>query len=167
MNIISKKDTAILSKKDYDKAGKSFSQIINVESKYQTAAQYYNAYVEYSRNNNKAALEQFLKLKDSETFGPLVPRFITQIYFDQQKYDELLDYALPMLKSESVQYKTEIKRMVAEAYYRKGNYAKAIAYFEDYSKKYSSKLQEKINIRLVFATTCSRIMPKLKSILNR
>ena len=24
--------------------------------------------------------------------------------------------------------------MVAEAYYRKGNYAKAIAYFEDYSK---------------------------------
>lgn len=129
-----KKGYCYFIKKDYDKAGKSFSQIINVESKYQTAAQYYNAYVEYSRNNNKAALEQFLKLKDSETFGPLVPRFITQIYFDQQKYDELLDYALPMLKSESVQYKTEIKRMVAEAYYRKGNYAKAIAYFEDYSK---------------------------------
>ena len=129
-----KKGYSYFSPKDYDKAGKSFSQIINVESKYQTAAQYYNAHVEYSRNNNKAALEQFLKLKNSETFGPLVPLYITQIYFDQQKYDEVIDYATEVLKKDNTQNKTEIKRLIAESYYRKGNYAKAMTYFEDYSK---------------------------------
>jgi TolA-binding protein len=129
-----KKGYSYFSRKDYDKAGKSFSQIVNVESKYQTAAQYYNAHVEYSRNNNKAALEQFLKLKNSETFGPLVPLYITQIYFDQQKYDDVIDYATDVLKKDNTQNKTEIKRLIAESYYRKGNYAKAITFFEDYTK---------------------------------
>lgn len=129
-----KKGYSYFTRKEYDNAGKNFSQIVNVDSKYKTAAQYYNAHVEYSRNNNKAALDQFLKLKDSETFGPLIPLYITQIYFDTQKYDELLDYAIPVLKEEKTQNKTEIKRYVAEAYYRKGLYEKAITYFEDYSK---------------------------------
>ena len=129
-----KKGYSYFTRKEYDKAGKNFSQIVNVESKYKTAAQYYNAHVEYSKNNNKAALEQFQKLKNSETFGPLIPLYITQIYFDTQKYDELLDYAIPVLKEEKTQNKTEIKRYVAEAYYRKGLYEKAIVYFEDYSK---------------------------------
>ncbi len=121
-------------KKDYDNAGKNFSQITNVDSKYKTAAQYYSAHVAYEKSNNKAALEQFFKLQDSETFGPLVPFYIVQIYFDQKKYDELLDYALPVLQNEKTQNKNEIRRLVAEAYYRKGLYAKAISYFEDYNK---------------------------------
>ncbi|HOZ83309.1 MAG TPA: tetratricopeptide repeat protein, partial [Bacteroidia bacterium] len=164
-----KKGYSYFTRKDYDKAGKSFSQIINVESKYQTAAQYYNAHVEYSRNNNKAALEQFMKLKNSESFGPLVPLYITQIYFDQQKYDEALDYAIPALKVESTQNKTEITRIVAESYYRKGNYAKAISYFEDYSKNTpQTTRQEKYQVGFCYymLKDYTKAIDYLKQVLN-
>lgn len=120
-------------KKEYDKAGKQFAQIVNIESKYKTAAQYYFAHVAYENNNYKTALEGFEKLKDSETFGNLVPYYIVQIYFEQEKYDELLNYAIPLLEKEKLQNKTEIKRFIAESYFKKGLYDKAIKFFEDYA----------------------------------
>ncbi|MEI2760246.1 MAG: tetratricopeptide repeat protein [Bacteroidia bacterium] len=164
-----KKGYSYFTRKDYDKAGKSLSQIINVESKYQTAAQYYNAHVEYSRNNNKAALEQFMKLKNSESFGPLVPLYITQIYFDQQKYDEALDYAIPALKAENTQNKTEITRIVAESFYRKGNFAKAITYFEDYTKNIpQTTRQEKYQVGFCYymLKDYTKAIDYLKQVLN-
>lgn len=125
---------AYFSKKNYDAAAKQFRQITGVESKYKTAAQYYYAHTAYEKNNSKEALEYFFKLKDSETFSPLVPLYISQIYFEQQKYDELLDYAIPVIEKEKTQNKNEIRRVIAETYYKKGQYQKALNFFEDYAK---------------------------------
>ena len=76
--------------KDYQKASKAFHEILNVESKYKTAANYYYAHVAYQNNNLNTALEGFTKLKDSESFGAIVPYYITQIYYEQQKYDSVI-----------------------------------------------------------------------------
>lgn len=121
-------------KGDNDKAARNFHEILNVKSKYQTAAQYYYGHIAYSNNNYKTALEYFSKLDSSATFGPLVPYYITQMYFDQAKYQEAIDYAVPVLKNKSPQNNAEIMRIVAESYYRKGDYKNALVYFDGYSQ---------------------------------
>lgn len=121
-------------KGENDKAAKNFHEILNVKSKYQTAAQYYYGHIAYANNNFKTALEYFSKLDSSATFGPLVPYYITQMYFDQGKYGEVVNYAVPVLQQKSPQNNAEIMRIVAESYYRKGDYKNALTYFDGYSQ---------------------------------
>lgn len=129
-------------KGDIQKANSSFHSILNTESKYKTAALYYYAHTAYANNNFATALENFEKLKDSETFGPLVPYYIVQIKFEQGKYDDLIKYATPLLENPKLANSTDIKRLVAESYYRKGQYTEALKYFEDYQKNFPQPSRE-------------------------
>ncbi|MBL0105334.1 MAG: tetratricopeptide repeat protein [Bacteroidetes bacterium] len=119
---------------DYDKAGKAFYLVKDGNSKYATAAQYYYAHMAFVSENYETALKEFLKLKDSEAFGPVAPYYITQIYYRQKKYDEVLKYAPSVLDTAATRNAMEISRMVAEAYYRKEDYKSALPYLIDYSK---------------------------------
>lgn len=121
-------------KNDNDQAARKFYEIVNVKSKYQTAAQYYYGHIAYSNNNYKTALEYFSKLDSSATFGPLVPYYITQMYFDQGKYSEVISYAVPVLETKSPQNNVEIMRIIGESYYRKGDYKNAMVYINAYSQ---------------------------------
>ncbi len=121
-------------KNDNDQAARKFLEIVNVKSKYQTAAQYYYGHIAYSNNNYKTALEYFSKLDSSATFGPLVPYYITQMYFDQGKYSDVILYSVPILETKSPQNNVEIMRIVAESYYRKGDYKNAMVYLNAYSQ---------------------------------
>ncbi len=131
-----KKGYSYFSIKDYPNASKSFHEILNVESKYKTAANYYYAHVAYQNNNLKTALEGFQKLKDSESFGPIVPYYIVQIYYEQQKYDSVITYAKTLEGRSDVKNTAEISRFVAESYYKKGQYEQALTMFEDFERSY-------------------------------
>jgi TolA-binding protein len=122
--------------KDYTRASKSFHEILNVESKYKTAANYYYAHVAYQNNNLNTALEYFKKLEDSESFGPVVPYYIVQIHYEQQKYDEVVRYAKTLESRQDVRNKAEIDRYVAESYYKKGDYKMALQMFQSFEKNY-------------------------------
>jgi len=121
-------------KNQYDQAARNFHEILNVKSKYQTAAQYYYGHIAYSGNNYKTAIDYFNRLDTSATFGPLVPYYISQIYFDQGKYKEAIEYAGPKLKEKNPQNSNEIRRIIAESYYRTGDYKNALAYFDEYAQ---------------------------------
>ena len=125
-------------KGDLEKASKDFKEIVNVHSRYQTAAQYYYAHIAYANNNFNTALEIFRSLDSSATFGPIVPYYITQIYFEQGKYDDLIAYSEPLVANGEVQNAKEMRRLVAESYYRKGDYKNALTHFNDYSKSVPS-----------------------------
>lgn len=122
------------SKNDNEKAAKSFHEILGVESKYQTAAQYYYGHIAYSSNNYKTAMEYFRKLDSSATFGPLVPYYITQMYYEQSKFDEVTKYGTNILQNGNPQNASEINRIVAESYYRQGDYKNALTYFSNYQQ---------------------------------
>ncbi len=121
-------------KNDLEKASKNFKEIINVESRYQTAAQYYYAHIAYANDNFNTALEIFQKLSNSETFGSIVPYYITQIYFEQGKYDDVISYAAPLIEKGGTQNENDMRRLVAESYYRKADYKNALEQFSLYSK---------------------------------
>ena len=123
---------------DFEPAAKSFFMVKDGTSKYASAAQYYYAHMSFVNGNYETALKSFLKLKDSEAFAPVVPYYITQIYYKQGKYDELLKFAPAVLDSVNAKNGLEIGRMIAESHYRKGEYKQAMPYLLDYERNSSA-----------------------------
>ena len=119
---------------DYEKASNAFYAMKDGKSKYTSAAQYYYGHIAYVNGNYETALQSFLKLKDSESFAPVAPYYITQIYYRQGKYDEVLKFAPDLHDTVITKNGLEISRMVAESYYRKEMYKEALPYLLDYEK---------------------------------
>ncbi|MFM7218463.1 MAG: tetratricopeptide repeat protein, partial [Bacteroidota bacterium] len=122
---------------DYDEASRRFFDVKDKDTKYATAAQYYYAHMAYVNRNYETALREFLKLRQSESFAPVAPYYITQIYYKQGNFEKVLEYA-PNAMDSAGRNGMEISRMVAESHYRKGNYAEAIPYLLDYEKNSSN-----------------------------
>ncbi len=119
---------------DYDKASRSFFAVKDGDSKYATASQYYYAHMAFVNQDYEAALREFLKLRQSEAFAPVAPYYITQIYYKQGKFDQVLKYAPNAMDSAGARNGMEISRMVAESHYQQGDYAQALPYLLDYEK---------------------------------
>jgi len=58
------------------------------------------------------ALEGFTKLKDDETFGPIVPFYIAQILYLNKDYDGILEIAPDLLKSAPRNVPIEMYRFI-------------------------------------------------------
>lgn len=118
----------------YEKAASAFFNVVDSDSKYATAATYYYAHMQFVNKNYETALKNFIKLKDSESFGSVVPYYITQIYYKQGKYAEVVKYAPPKLDSGATKNGLEIERLVGESHYKAQQFKEAIPYLEDYEK---------------------------------
>jgi TolA-binding protein len=124
---------------DLDQAGKYFFDLINKVGKYQLSANYYYAHIAYEIGNYQTALNAFDLLGDDDRYSPLIPYYITQIYYLQEKYDKLLEYAPELLEKDGVERVSEIAKMVGLAYYNQKDYANAIPYLNQNKDKLNSK----------------------------
>lgn len=136
---------------DYPQAKQYFFDIRNPESVYYSPATYYYGHISYSEGNYETALIYFQRLKEDENFGPIVPYYITHIYFLQEKYDELLAFAPPLLEEASTKRAAEISRMIGEAYYNKGEYAEAIPFLESYHRETRQRISRQDHYQLAYA----------------
>ena len=118
-----------------DKARKSFYEIKDIDTKYTSSAIYYYSHIAYTQKNYETAIAGFTRLKKDETFAPLVPYYISQCYYYQQKFDELLAYAPPLIDSVIESRVAEMSRMIGDAYYKNNQLKEAIPYYERYFKK--------------------------------
>jgi TolA-binding protein len=118
-----------------DKARKAFFEIKDIDSRYTSPAIYYYSHIAYNQKNYETAIEGFNKLKGDETFAPLVPYYITQSYYYQEKYDDLLTYAPNLIDSVIPTRLAEMARMIADAYYHKNQFKEAIPFYEKYFEK--------------------------------
>ncbi|MCW3086480.1 MAG: hypothetical protein JWP12_3846 [Bacteroidetes bacterium] len=118
----------------FTEAKKDLYEIKDVDNKYAGAAKYYYAHIAYTEKNYETALTDFLKLQQNETFGPVVPYYIAQIYYLQGKYDLVITYAPALLDSANTKRAPEIARILGESYYRTGKYGEAIPFLKKYEK---------------------------------
>ncbi len=119
-----------------------FYDLKDKEGEYKGATNYYYGHIAYTEGNYQSALESFEKAAEDENFAPVVPYYIVQIYHHQQKYDELITYAQPILDSASTGKKEEIGRLLGNAWYQKQDYAQAQPYLELYMTKATAATQE-------------------------
>lgn len=120
---------------DFTNARQDFFEVKGVESQYKQAAIYYYSHIAYTQEDLQTALEGFKVLEQDPNFSPIAPYYITQIYYKQKKYDELLAYAPAVLdsaKTNTTKRVPEIARLIGDAYFIKEKYPEALPYLEQY-----------------------------------
>jgi tetratricopeptide (TPR) repeat protein len=126
-----KRGYSYLENGNQEKAKADFYEIKDVDNKYAHPANYYYSHIAYKEKKYDLALQGFTRLLNNETFGPVVPYYITQIYFVQGKYQDVVKDAPNLLNdSNNVQKANEIYRMVGESYYNLKDYKNAIEYLK-------------------------------------
>jgi tetratricopeptide (TPR) repeat protein len=117
---------------EFDKASRAFFVIKDSNSSYAIPATYYYSHIAYTDNNMATALQGFLSLRDDESFAPLVPYYIIQIYYRQRRYDDVIANGPGLLEVAVPRRVPEISRIIGESYYRRRQYREAIGYLEKY-----------------------------------
>ena len=120
-------------KGDKSRALLMFSEIKDIDTEYTPPAIYYFSQIAYEQKMYQTAMEGFMRLKEDETFGGVVPFYIVQILYLQKDYDGILSMAPDLLKSAGKERAVELYRFIGDAYYNKENYKEALPYLEKYS----------------------------------
>lgn len=128
---------ALFRKKKFADAQKLFHKSKDVESDYQKSSQFYFAHLSYKFNYNEIAYLEFKALENDSVFAPIVPYYITQILYLQNKNEELVKYGGLFSKKANTKRAPEIARLVGEGFYRLEKYDSTIVYFEQYKQKVS------------------------------
>lgn len=117
-----------------DKAKTLFQTIKSIPSdpNYQ-AANYFYGFIVFGERKYNDALDAFKKAESHPEYGKAVPYYIANIYYQQGKKDEAINYAEKILsKNISSSYDTELRRLIGHAYFEKKNYSKAMPLLEYY-----------------------------------
>ena len=127
--------------KDYKNAEPLFAQLKDEDNVYREQSIYYYAYLNYLSANYKNALKEFERLKGSKAYENTYPYYISALYFLDKRYDDVLAYAIPILKSTKQLYETEMFRIVGASYFAKSDYTNANVYYQNFQQKDLGKTQ--------------------------
>lgn len=116
--------------------------LVEDQNKYYVPANYYFGHIAYDEGNYQLALNSLEKVKNQEAFMGLVPIYLTQIYFKQEKYTDLVAYAPTQLEHVNQERKPEMLRMIGESFYRLENYQEAATYLQQYANSSGFKDRE-------------------------
>jgi TolA-binding protein len=133
--------------KNIEKAEPLFEAVKKVDGPFQESATYYFAYINYLNKEYKTALSNFEKLKGSKTYEASYPYYITSMYYLDERYDDVINYAIPILKSTKQQFEADMLSLIAASYFAKSDYKNAALYFSDfYTKSGTTKTKNNLFI---------------------
>lgn len=127
----------------FDEARNVFYEIKDGDSQYANPALYYYSYIAYQNESYETALEGFLKLESDEKFAKIAPYYIAQIYYLQGKYEKVTDYAGKISAKEGVISDGDLNLLIGDAYYKTGQYAKAVPFLEKNYRSNETSRDEK------------------------
>lgn len=136
-----RKGYAYFSLNDYKNAQQLFGEVKNKRSQFTDDATYYFAYIAYLNQDYHLALVNFEKLKNSKKYETSYPYYITAVYFLDKRYDDVINYAVPILKSTRQQNETEMLRIIGASYFAKSDYDNAVNYYSRFEDKDLGKTQ--------------------------
>ena len=101
-----------------------------------TDANYYYGFLAFRDRNYTDALQSFKVVENEPAYATVVPYYVAQIYYIQDKKEEALKYAEQKIKTGKSQfYDVEMKQLIGHSYFEKKEYAKALPYLEAYIAK--------------------------------
>lgn len=125
-----------------DAALTDFAQIKEGNSLYAAPAQYYWGHIQYLKGNYESALQEFLKLKKNPVFEKVIPFYISQIYYKQGKYREVVDYTAPLINKVSTDQQPELARILGNSYFHLREFKNAVQFLEFYLSDKNNKGRE-------------------------
>ena len=119
-------------KEKFDAALTDFAEIKDGNSLYAAPSQYYFGHIHYLQGNYESALKEFLKLKKNPVFEKVIPFYISQIYYKQGKYREVVDYTAPIINKVPADQQPELARLLGNSYFHLREFKNAIQFLEFY-----------------------------------
>ncbi len=113
---------------DFDGAVPWFEEIAGSVSVYNAAAVYYLAHIDFTKGRLANALNGYRRVEKDPGFGKIVPFAITQIYYMQADYRQVIDYGTSSLSAVSEQQRGEMSGMIGSAYFQLADYKSAYPY---------------------------------------
>lgn len=116
-----------------------FKELSQTQGKYNEAATYYYAHILYADKKDAEALANFNKLLNSNSYSKVVPPYIMQINYRTGNYDAVIADADKAIRDADPKRKADVAMVVADAWYQKQEYPKALEYYEIYRKNAKGK----------------------------
>ena len=143
---------AHFNKKNFEKALSYFNNVKQGKSPYTAAANYYAGFIEFRNGAYDEALTDLRNAEKDEAYAAIVPYMILNVYYKQERYDELLQYGEQVVASgRRVKNLEDFSLLIAESYFRKQEYDKATEYFQTYVENKSGKKDPDVKYRLALA----------------
>jgi len=119
---------------DLDKAMPLFHGLMMNEGKYQDAARYYYAHIQYVKERYTEALDNFRRLRTHKDYASVVPSYIMQINYLKGDYQSVIEEGPEYIRKADKKRKGEMAQIVADAYFQQKNYDKTLEYYQIYTQ---------------------------------
>ncbi|HEV8079784.1 MAG TPA: tetratricopeptide repeat protein, partial [Chitinophagaceae bacterium] len=137
--------------KRFEDAKPLFNEIHQLpNNKYYYPANYYYGFISYRDRDYAEALKAFKLIENQDVYVGLVPYYIAEIYYFQNKKDEALQYGEEVLKRGNLVYQKELNLLTGQIYFEKRNFAKALPLLEAYVNS-SDKVTKEILYELSYS----------------
>lgn len=137
-------------KKQFANAKNNFIDIKDIPGDYFYPTNYYLGLCYFFEGAYDNAIRSFRVAEQYDKYKPQIPYYIAQIYFAERRYDELIAYAEPKLADRGLQKEKEIRQLIGQSYFEKGDYAKALPHLEYYAER-TGRMREEEFYQLGFA----------------
>jgi tetratricopeptide (TPR) repeat protein len=125
---------------------------ISNEEEFAFSAAYYAAVLNFQEKRYADAVNDFKKAENSSKYRAEIPNWVSMCYFHQGKFNELLNYAEPILRQKSTAYKlNELSLLVAEVQFKLGYFDKAVPNFELAQKSNPTAFNNAVKYRFGFS----------------
>jgi len=127
--------------KNYKDAQELFSEVKAKHGAYNEDATYYFAYIAYLNKDYHVALVNFERIRNSKKYRDSYPYYITAVYFLDNRYDDVINYAIPIINTTHQQHETEMLRIIGASYFAKDDYENAVKYYSRFEYEDQGKTQ--------------------------
>ncbi len=135
---------SLFSQRNLKQSLDQFNAIKAAGGQYGPAASYYAGFIESQGGDYENALTDLKRAEANSSYATVVPVLITNVYYQQKKDNELIAYAEPALKRESVASQDEMSLLLAETYFRKGDYKKSLTGYESYFDNHEKNIDRAV-----------------------
>ena len=128
---------------NFGKARPLFNEIHQIpDGKYYIAANYYYGFICLADRQYTQALQCFRVVENRDEYKSVVPYYIAQIYYFQQKKNEALQQAETALAKGGQYYEKELKQLAGKIYFERKQFTKALPLLEYYAVNSTSLTRE-------------------------
>ena len=119
--------------KNFAKAKPLFNEIHQLpDSKYYIPANYYYGFIAFYDRQYNEALKSFRLVESRDEYKGVVPYYIAEIFYFQNKKDDALKYGESVLSRGGLYYEKEMKQLLGQIYFERRNFKKALPLLEYY-----------------------------------
>ena len=111
-----------------------FNEIKDYQNEYYHLSNYFHAYVSFENGEYDKALKGFKRIHKHPNFKDFVPIYIAEVYAHNRQYDQVIAYCDSIVKNDNLQKRHVVQLLIAQAYFKKGEYEKAKHYYFEYNE---------------------------------